>query len=99
MTVTIYEIECSRAYSMSEQGVGYSLSPWGSNTEYYEGDDDGGEEYDLPDGFEVAESNAGTLEIYVPDGSHYSLTSNAYRSGPLLAGVSGIIRLRVGVKI
>lgn len=63
-TVKIYKVERTRAYQMAELGAGYSLRPWGNNTPYYDGDDDGGQEYVLPDGYEVAMSGVGTEEIY-----------------------------------
>lgn len=49
---------------MSEQGEGFSLQPWGRNTPYYQGYDDGGKEYLLPAGFEVAETQFGEKAIY-----------------------------------
>lgn len=64
MNITIYRITRTRAYAMSEQGTGYSLRPWSGNTEYYEGYDDGGMEYVLPEGYCVAMSQGGTEEIY-----------------------------------
>ena len=67
-TVTIYRIERTKTYQMAEQGTGFSLRPWGANTAYYEGSDDGGQEYVLPDGYEVAMSNGGTEEIYDRNG-------------------------------
>lgn len=63
-TVKIYLVTCAKAYSMSEQGSGFSLHPWGSNTDYYEGYDDGGKEYILPEGFRVGMSVGEGLQIY-----------------------------------
>lgn len=64
-TIKIYKIECTKAYQMSEQhGPTFSLDGWGGNTDYYEGQDDGGTDYALPDGFEVAESIGYGLQIY-----------------------------------
>jgi len=48
-TVILYNIEITKAYQMREQGTRYGLEPWGDNTTYYEGTDDGGKEYALPD--------------------------------------------------
>lgn len=72
-TVTIYKVECTKAYQMTEQGTGYSLSPWGNDTEYYEGHDDGGRLYTLPEGYTVAQCNGGTEEIYDEQGKHCSI--------------------------
>lgn len=66
--IKIYRITCTKAYMMGEQGTGYSLRPWGDNTPHYEGYDDGGAEYVLPDGYTVAMSRCGLLEIYDPRG-------------------------------
>jgi hypothetical protein len=86
--VTIYRIVCTRAYQMAEQGSGYSLRPWGENTPCYEGSDDGGREYLLPDGYTVAMSNGGTEEIYGPDGLHCAIVPHS--SGlPQLVSASG----------
>lgn len=50
---------------MSEQhGPTLSLAEWGENTPYYEGNDDGGVDYDLPSGFVVAESVGAGMQIY-----------------------------------
>jgi hypothetical protein len=68
-TVTIYKIAVLEAYMMSEQGTCFSLRPWGQNTDYYKGDDDGGREYVLPDGYELAETVDGIPAIF-PVESH-----------------------------
>jgi len=80
--------------SLSAEGILVrvgSLAPWGSDTTYYEGTDDGGVEYALPDGYKVAECNGGSLEIYAPDGSHCTLVTAG--SGPAIATWEGIIPL------
>ena len=41
---------------MDEQGVGANLTGWGNNTQYYEGTDDGGLEYVLPEGYSVGKT-------------------------------------------
>jgi len=63
-TVTIYENECTKGYSIHDVGSGFSLRPWGQNTEYFEGFYDGGKKYELPSGYIVGMSNGGTEEIY-----------------------------------
>ena len=62
-TVTIYEITCTSGYQMCETGTGYSLEPWGNNTVIYEGCDDGGEEYILPEGYHLGSGEMGELAI------------------------------------
>lgn len=64
--IRIFKIECTRAYMMSELGTGLSLYPWGKNTESYEGDDDGGTVYELPEGYTVSVTGAGDLGIFDP---------------------------------
>lgn len=85
-TVTIYEVECTKAYMMCEQGTRFSLSPWGNNTEYYEGDDDGGWDYILPDGYTVATSNCGTKEIYDDHGNHCEIIRHRSGRPQLISG-------------
>jgi hypothetical protein len=63
---------------MYEQGVHYSLSPWGTDTDRYKGNDDGGEGYQLPDGYEVAEDVTGDLQIYNAAGHACILVGRNY---------------------
>ena len=58
---------------MDEQGKGLSLHPWGRNTAYYEGSDDGGTVYELPEGYELAETRGHDLGIFDPDGRYCDL--------------------------
>lgn len=92
-TVTIYKITVTKAYMMAEQGSRFGLRPWGGNTEYYEGFDDGGTEYVLPEVFEAEESNTpGTLEIYVSD---YPCTlTNLFGTPALIDRSGGYHRLK-----
>jgi hypothetical protein len=74
-TVTIYLTECTKAYQMYEQhGPSASLRPWGDNTSEYEGRDDGGAQYVLPDGFSVDELISGEQAIFKGD-DHYALAT------------------------
>ena len=68
--VKIYAINCYQAPRMDETGKRYSLEPWGNDTDVYKGEDDGGNPYILPDGYEVAASEDGPLCIYDRD-EHY----------------------------
>lgn len=63
-TVKIYRIYCHNAPEMYATGERLSLEPWGKNTPDYQGEDDGGTEYILPDGYHVSEDRAGTPHIY-----------------------------------
>ena len=72
--IKIYKITCTRAVMMDEQGEGYSLYPWGDDTCSYEGYDDGGKMYVLPDGYEVGRSQYGEKCIYNARGSYCPLT-------------------------
>ena len=69
-TVTLYKITQTIAFQMSEQGEGYSLEPYSSNSTYYEGEDDGGKDYILPEGYTVAEAMMGETQIYNSKGEH-----------------------------
>jgi hypothetical protein len=91
-TVTIYSVTCTKAYQMAEQGTGFSLRPWGGDTAHYEGTDDGGREYLLPEGHELAECNGGTVEIYDADGRHCPLGSSYGR--PALVTGDRLVVLR-----
>ncbi len=66
-TVKIYKVETTKGYMMSEQGIGFSLRPWGTNTEYYEGSDNGGQDYILPEGYEVHKMTDKQEEIFFGD--------------------------------
>lgn len=85
-TVTIYFAECTKAYQMVEQhGPSASLRPWGDNTEHYEGADDGGAQYVLPDGFSVDELKSGEEAIFNGN-DHYALAT--IQGQPALIGDS-----------
>ena len=62
--IRIYKVTITKSYMADEQGVGYSLRPWGNDTDYYQGYDDGGQWYNLPERYSVKPSNAGLIEIY-----------------------------------
>lgn len=63
-TVTIYRVHREGTYSMYEQGESYSLEPWGDDTSYYEGWDDGGQKYMLPEGCTVGKLISGEKMIF-----------------------------------
>lgn len=63
-TVKIYGITCYQAPQMYATGNRFSVEPWGKNTTEYKGEDDGGADYILPEGYHVAEDGTGTKHIY-----------------------------------
>lgn len=74
-TVKIYEHTRTETYMMREQGTGYSLYPYGKETRYYKGYDDGGQEYIIPEGFTVTEGQDEQLHFYDNRGNYCELTS------------------------
>ena len=84
-TVKLYTMECTKAFSIHEQGSSYSLNPWGENTTEIDGYDDGGKDYDMPDGFEVCEmSITGGLGIFQGD-THIPIIENTSGRPALIA--------------
>ena len=69
----IFQVTCHQGYSIHDQGSGPSLESWGCDTNYFRGDDDGGELYALPDGYHVAEMQYGGLGLYDRRGSYCNL--------------------------
>jgi len=84
---------------MAEIGTTYRLEPWGNNTTYYEGTDDGGKEYILPDDgakWEVADDKVGCPQLW-RNGEHVRIATHSsglpqliydYRNMPVLRPVS-----------
>jgi hypothetical protein len=91
--VRIFKINCEKAYMMSEQGAGLSLIPWGDNTEYYVGSDDGGTVYDLPEEFELSFTQSGELAIYKGGSEHADLVLQYGRTASLVTS-GGIVLLK-----
>lgn len=92
-TVTIYKVTCTEGYMMDEQGTGFSLEPWGRDTTYYKGYDDGGKEYLLPVGYEVGETKYDEPAIYL-DGTYYCDIVRDTGGIPTLVSSRGIVPLR-----
>lgn len=90
-TIRLYKTTLTKAYTMCEQGVSYSLEPFESNG-YYEGYSDEGTEYLLPEGISLEMSNGCTLEFYKGE-KHYSLVMGK-NGEPELCGSQEIIKLR-----
>lgn len=61
---TIYTITITRASENEEPGTYYSLNPWGANSLYYEGYDDGGKVFSLPKGIAVGRDKNGERILY-----------------------------------
>ena len=74
-TVKIYKITQTESYMMMEQGTGYSLNPYGKETRYYKGYDDGGIDYIIPDSFTVETGNDEQLHFYDSNGNYCELVS------------------------
>lgn len=68
MTIKLYKVFCAEAPMMKETGFHYALTPWGSDTLIYKGEDDGGQEYNLPAGFELVEYADGHIGIESEEG-------------------------------
>jgi hypothetical protein len=88
-TVKIYTVTTRKAYRMDEQGTRYTLRPWGKNTEYYEGYDDGGKDYTLPEGIHVDQNIADELMLWDAQGRHHELVDGS--RGPAIMDASGKI--------
>lgn len=63
-TITIYKVTCHKGYKMSDAGANYSYEPWGHDTPYFEGWDDGGKVYDLPEGYTAGKMQGGTPGVW-----------------------------------
>ena len=73
--VKLYQITITKSYMMSEQGTGFSLEPWGNNTDYYEGYDDGGKDYQLPEGYELSKTTSGEAAIFDNEGEYCDIVT------------------------
>jgi hypothetical protein len=63
-TVKLYKTTITKAIHMSDQGSGYSLTPFGDDTAMIQGYDDGGRDYILPDYLDLSETVGGEPAIY-----------------------------------
>lgn len=93
-TIKIYEITITKAYLADEQGRSYSLIPWSGNNVDYEGFDDGGKYYILPESYEIATSNSGTLEIYNNKNEHCRLSTR--NNNPCIIDNAYVMLKKVG---
>ena len=60
----IYTITVTKAHEATEEGVLYSLNPWSNNNLFYEGYDDGGKVFALPEGIVVGSDPSGGRILY-----------------------------------
>ncbi len=71
--IKIYKITITKAYVASlELGTRFSLSPWSDNIDY-EGFDDDGRDYVLPEGYDIGKDSDNQLHIYDSKGSYCEL--------------------------
>ena len=91
-TIKIYKVTNTEAYMMSEIGSGYSLYPYGKQTRYYKGYDDGGVDYIIPDGYTVEEGNDERLHFYDDKGNFCELVSRF--SKPAIVTDDGFLLLK-----
>ena len=61
---TIYTITVTKACEGGDQGTYYSLNPWCGNSLLYEGHDDGGKVFSLPEGIAVGKDRNGGRILY-----------------------------------
>jgi len=90
-TVKLYKTNQTKAYRMDEQGEGFSLTPYSSNSPYYEGYDDGGKDYILPDGYSIG-TLAGDEPAIFDDNNNYCILSIKYNSPILLSDKSAMLK-------
>jgi hypothetical protein len=88
--VKLYRITITKAYRMDEQQTYFSLEPWNGNNAYYEGCDDGGQEYVLPGKCRVGETIGGQPAIFW--GDDYCILSRI-GSTPTLTHLQGTLCL------
>lgn len=93
-SIILYRVTCTKAFVASvEIGSGYRVYPWGDDTSYYEGYDDGGHKYELPAGYCAGETQSGELGIFGPDNVMCHILGTA--NGPAIVGDYGdLITLR-----
>lgn len=71
--VTVYKLKCYAALSPSQEGESCSLLPWDDSDPGMRGEDDGGREYVLPEGYTQSTSKDYVPEIFGPEGNRCEL--------------------------
>lgn len=84
-TAKIYRVKTDKAYYAMDCGWSWSLEP-GKCSEYQEQWDDGGRDYELPEGYEVVD-NYGQPFIYGPDGFPCEIYTHG--KSPMIYGPDG----------
>lgn len=90
-TVKIFKTECTKGFSIWEQGKGASLQGYGKNTVYYEGSDDGGKNYLLPDGCTLGVTVDGQPAIFDENDCYCNIVNN--NDQIILVSPAGMIEL------
>lgn len=85
-TVTIYKNTCTQSVSIWDQGTGFSLAPWGDDTDVIKGYDDGGRVYNLPDGYTVGEIWGGLPAIFDAQDNHCEIIKHSSGNPQLVSG-------------
>ncbi|HCW80850.1 MAG TPA: hypothetical protein DG942_07095 [Ruminococcaceae bacterium] len=71
--VTVYKIKCYAALEPSKEGDSCSLLPWDDSDPGVRGEDDGGREYVLPEGYTQGSSESGSPAIFGESGNRCDL--------------------------
>lgn len=74
-TITLFRTECFHAEDSALLGVDYALVPWDEEDVCCRGEDDGGKDYVLPEGYELSAQD-GVPILLNPDGARCGLQSH-----------------------
>jgi len=96
-TITLYKVTCTKAYQMTEQGTGYSLHPWSGNTEHYEGHDDGGRLYALPEGYYESRTAGGVDRLFDEKARSCSIVTHSSGLPQLVSTARSVVLREVQV--
>ena len=72
-TIKLYRCYQYEAIRIDQTGEYFSLTPYGNNTLYFKGYDDGGKEYILPEGYSIGETYYGDTAIFDKDNYYVHL--------------------------
>lgn len=90
-TVTIYRITLTKSPMGEQPAENYSLSPWGHNSAIFQGHDDGGRAYRLPEGYAVGDDGFGETVIWDPRGYPCTLGTEEGAGRPQLVSERGAV--------
>jgi hypothetical protein len=88
-SIKLYKTTITKAYMMSEQGTGWSLKPHSSSM-YYDGYDDGGALYKLPNDYELNETKYGEMTIF-PKNSQWGCPLISHNNMPAILANDGTV--------